>query len=127
MEPQRGNVADHENACARVAAQFRQHWLRHYVRGKLRSDQIYATAYELLRASQNPILDVGCGVGLLGFYLRERACKQRLLGLDVDERKIRYGGEIAAKQYEDIELRLHDVKGRLPAFSGDVALFDVLH
>ena len=127
MEPKRGNVADHENACARVAAQFQQRWLRHYVRGKLRNDQIYSAAYELLRSSENPILDVGCGVGLLGFYLRERACKQPLLGLDVDERKIRYGSEIAAKQYEDVELRLHDVTGPLPVFSGNVALFDVLH
>jgi 2-polyprenyl-3-methyl-5-hydroxy-6-metoxy-1,4-benzoquinol methylase len=127
MEPQRGNVADHENACARVAAQFQQRWLRHYVRGKLRNDQIYSTAYDLLQPSENPILDVGCGVGLLGFYLRERACRQPVLGLDVDARKIRCGSEIAAKQYEDVELQLHDVQGPLPVFSGNIVLFDVLH
>ena len=126
MEPQRGNGAAHENACARVAAQFRQRWLRHYVRGKLRNDQIFSTAYELLRSSANPILDVGCGVGLLAFYLRERACRQPVLGLDVDARKIRYGSEIA-KQYEDVELRFHDVQGPLPVFSGNIVLFDVLH
>lgn len=127
MEPQKGNVADHENACARVAAQFQQRWLRHYVRGKLRNDQIYSTAYELLRPSENPILDVGCGVGLLAFYLRERACRQPVLGLDVDGRKIRCGSEIAAKRYEEVELRLHDVQEPLPIFSGNITLFDVLH
>ena len=127
METPIGNAPDHENACARVAAQFPQHWLRHYVRGKLRHDQIYSTAYELLRASENSILDVGCGVGLLAFYLRERACRQPVLGLDVDARKIRYGSEIASKQYEDVELRLHDVQGALPVFAGNIALFDVLH
>jgi 2-polyprenyl-3-methyl-5-hydroxy-6-metoxy-1,4-benzoquinol methylase len=127
MEPQKGNVADHENACARVAAQFQRRWLRHYVRGKLRNDQIYSTAYDLLQPSENPILDVGCGVGLLAFYLRERACRQPVLGLDVDARKIRCGSEIAAKQYEDVELRLHDVQGPLPVFSGNIVLFDVLH
>jgi 2-polyprenyl-3-methyl-5-hydroxy-6-metoxy-1,4-benzoquinol methylase len=127
METPSRNVPEHENACARVAAQFRQRWLRHYVRGKLRNDQIYPAAYELMRASENPILDVGCGVGLLGFYLRERACRHPVLGLDVDARKIRYGSEIAAKQYEDIELRWHDVREPLPVFAGNIALFDVLH
>jgi 2-polyprenyl-3-methyl-5-hydroxy-6-metoxy-1,4-benzoquinol methylase len=110
-----------------VAAQFQQRWLRHYVRGKLRNDQIYSTAYELLRSSENPILDIGCGVGLLAFYLRERACAQPVLGLDVDARKVRYGSEIAAKHYDAVELRLHDVQGPLPVFSGNIVLFDVLH
>src|SRR5947207_768036 len=51
METLRGNAADHENACARVATQFSQRWLRNYVRGKLRRDRIYQAAYELLRSS----------------------------------------------------------------------------
>jgi 2-polyprenyl-3-methyl-5-hydroxy-6-metoxy-1,4-benzoquinol methylase len=127
METQSGNVAEHENACARVAIQFHQRWLRNYVRGKLRSDRIYPTAYELLRSSAAPILDVGCGVGLLAFYLRERACRQRVLGLDVDARKIRFGAKIAADHYRDVDLRFHDVGKTIPDFSGNVALFDVLH
>jgi 2-polyprenyl-3-methyl-5-hydroxy-6-metoxy-1,4-benzoquinol methylase len=127
METLRGNAADHEVACARVAARFRQRWLRHYVRGKLRRDRIYPTAYELLRSSAEPILDVGCGVGLLAFYLRERACRQTVLGLDFDAWKIRYGAKIASGHYHDIELRFHDVGKNVPDFSGNVALFDVLH
>jgi 2-polyprenyl-3-methyl-5-hydroxy-6-metoxy-1,4-benzoquinol methylase len=127
METLKGNVAEHENACARVATQFRSKWLRHYVRGKLRSDRIFPAAYELLRSSTEPILDVGCGVGLLAFYLRERACPQPVLGLDVDARKIRYGSRIAADHYRDIEFRFQDIQAALPNFSGNVALFDVLH
>jgi 2-polyprenyl-3-methyl-5-hydroxy-6-metoxy-1,4-benzoquinol methylase len=127
METPIGNAAEHENACARVAARFQQRWLRHYVRGKLRNDQIYSTACDLLHSSKNPILDVGCGVGLLAFYLRERACRQPVLGLDVDARKIGYGAKIAAACYDDVELRFHDVQEALPDFSGDIALFDVLH
>jgi 2-polyprenyl-3-methyl-5-hydroxy-6-metoxy-1,4-benzoquinol methylase len=127
MEPLRRNATEHENACARVAAQFQQPWLRNYVRGKLWSDRIYPAAYELLRTSTNPILDVGCGVGLLGFYLRERACFQPVLGLDIDARKLRSGGKIAAGQYDNIELRFHDVQKTVPVFSGNVALLDVLH
>jgi 2-polyprenyl-3-methyl-5-hydroxy-6-metoxy-1,4-benzoquinol methylase len=127
METLSRNVAEHENACARVATQFSQRWLRNYVRGKLRRDRIYQAAYELLRSSAAPILDVGCGVGLLAFYLRERACGQRVLGLDVDARKIRFGAKIAADHYRDVDLRLHDVGKTIPDFSGNVALFDVLH
>jgi 2-polyprenyl-3-methyl-5-hydroxy-6-metoxy-1,4-benzoquinol methylase len=127
METLRGNAADHQSACARVAARFRKPWLRHYVRGKLRRDRIYQTAYDLLRSSAEPILDVGCGVGLLGFYLRERGCGQTILGVDVDARKIHIGAEIAADHYRDIELCVHDVDKTIPDFSGNVALFDVLH
>jgi 2-polyprenyl-3-methyl-5-hydroxy-6-metoxy-1,4-benzoquinol methylase len=127
METLRGNAPDHENACARVAMQFRQRWLRSYVRGKLHRDRIYQTAYDLLRSSAAPILDVGCGVGLLGFYLRERDCRQPILGLDVDARKIHCGAEIAAGHYCDIELHVHDVGKTIPDFSGNIALFDVLH
>jgi 2-polyprenyl-3-methyl-5-hydroxy-6-metoxy-1,4-benzoquinol methylase len=127
METLRGNVSEHENACARVATQFPQRWLRNYVRGKLRRDRIYQAAYDLLRPSTAPILDVGCGVGLLAFYLRERECRQPVLGLDVDARKIRCGAEIAAGHYRDVDLRFHDVGKTVPNFSGNVALFDVLH
>ena len=127
METPKGNAAEHETACARVASQFQQRWLRNYVRGKLRHDRIYPAAYELLRSSQNPILDIGCGVGLLAFYLRERACRQPVLGLDIDARKIRYGTKVAANRYDDVELRFHDIQETIPAFSGNVALFDVLH
>jgi len=123
----KGNVAEHESACARVATQFRPRWLRNYVRGKLRRDDVYPAAYELLRNSAEPLLDVGCGVGLLAFYLRERGCFQKVVGLDVDARKIRFGAGITAKNYRDVDLRFHDVAETIPEFFGNVALFDVLH
>ena len=127
MESRRENVAEHENACARVALQFRSPWLRHYAGGKLRTDRIYSAAYDLLGQSPEPILDVGCGLGLLAFYLRERACRQPILGLDLDARKIGCGSSIAARRYRGVELRFQDVEGPLPDFRGNIALFDVLH
>jgi 2-polyprenyl-3-methyl-5-hydroxy-6-metoxy-1,4-benzoquinol methylase len=127
MESRIENAARHENACARVADRFRSPWLRNYVRGKLRSDRIYSAAYDLLGRSPEPILDVGCGVGLLAFYLRERACGQPILGLDLDVRKIDCGATIAAAGYRDVELRFQNVETQLPDFRGNVALFDVLH
>jgi 2-polyprenyl-3-methyl-5-hydroxy-6-metoxy-1,4-benzoquinol methylase len=107
--------------------QFRSPWLRSYVRNKLRSDRIYPEAYDLLGRSAEPILDVGCGVGLLAFYLRERGCAQPILGLDLDARKISCGAEIATRAYRDVELRFQDVETTLPDFLGNVAVFDVLH
>jgi 2-polyprenyl-3-methyl-5-hydroxy-6-metoxy-1,4-benzoquinol methylase len=127
MENRRDDFSEHESACARVAAQFPQRWLRGYVGSKLRRDPIYPAAYELFRGSDEPILDIGCGVGLLAFYLRERRCPQPILGLDVDARKIRQGGRIAADRYRDVDLRHQDVQGPIPVFSGNIALFDVLH
>jgi 2-polyprenyl-3-methyl-5-hydroxy-6-metoxy-1,4-benzoquinol methylase len=126
MENRRGEVSEHESACARVAAQFSQRWLRGYVGSKLRRDPIYPTAYELFRGSDEPILDIGCGLGLLAFYLRERGCRQPIIGFDVDTRKIRRGTGIAS-HYQDIDLRAQDIQRPMPAFSGNIALFDVLH
>jgi 2-polyprenyl-3-methyl-5-hydroxy-6-metoxy-1,4-benzoquinol methylase len=126
MENRRGEVSEHESACGRVAAQFSPRWLRGYVKGKLRRDPIFPAAYELFRDSDEPILDIGCGLGLLAFYLRERGCRQPILGLDLDLRKIQRGIGIAA-HYQDIDLRSQDIQGRMPAFSGNLALLDVLH
>jgi 2-polyprenyl-3-methyl-5-hydroxy-6-metoxy-1,4-benzoquinol methylase len=127
MENRPDELSEHEPACARVAALFSQLWLRRYVRSKLRRDPIYPTAYELFRGSDEPILDTGCGLGLLAFYLRERGCRQPILGLDVDARKTERGNRIAAARYRDVDLRSQDVQGPIPAFSGNIALFDVLH
>ncbi len=99
-----------------MAAQFSQRWLRGYVGSKLRRDPVYPAAYELFSGSDEPILDVGCGVGLLAFYLRERGCRQPILGLDVDARKIRQGMRIAQQRYRDVDLRTQDIQGPTPGF-----------
>jgi 2-polyprenyl-3-methyl-5-hydroxy-6-metoxy-1,4-benzoquinol methylase len=127
MENRPGDANEHEQACAGVAAHFPQRWLRGYVGSKLRSDLIYPSAYELMRGSAEPILDLGCGVGLLGFYLRERGCEQPVLGLDLDARKVEQGQKIAQAHYPGVDLRHQDVQQALPEFSGNIVLFDVLH
>ena len=117
---------EHEQACERVAALFGARWLRHYVSSKLRSDPVFAAAFELLQGANYPLLDVGCGIGLLGFYLRERGVDAHVLGLDTDGRKIRQGTETARK-YSGVELVEHDVREAMPPFSGNVAVLDLLH
>jgi len=120
-------LSEHESACARVASHFSERWLRGYVASKLRRDPVYPAAYELLRGSKAPLLDVGCGVGLLSFYLRERGCAQPILGADIDARKIQRATNIAVACYRDISFRHQDVQKPPGDFSGDIALFDLLH
>ena len=118
---------EHEQACERVASLFTARWLRHYVSSKLRSDPVFAAAFELLSGSHEPILDVGCGVGLLGFYLRERGLEMPVIGVDTDGRKIRQGIAAAKQRYRGVEFIEQDARKQLPAFAGNVALLDVLH
>jgi 2-polyprenyl-3-methyl-5-hydroxy-6-metoxy-1,4-benzoquinol methylase len=119
--------AAHRSACARVAGRFRRGWLRNYVVNKLRSDPVYPAVYELVKNSREPLVDVGCGVGLLGFYLRERGFQQPITGLDFDRRKIRYATEIGNSNYCQLEFRRHDIREETPPFRGNLAILDVLH
>lgn len=118
----------HEQACRRVASMFAPRSLRYYVSSKLRSDPVFAVAYELVRDSAEPILDVGCGTGLLAFYLRERGCSQPITGLDIDGRKIARAKEVAQRGgYFELQFEVQDVAATLPPVKGHVVLFDVLH
>ncbi len=119
----------HEDACVNVSGLFQPKWLRHYAASKLRRDPVFATAYELLRDSDEPLLDVGCGVGLLPLYLRARGWQQEVTALDLDERKTKHAKAAAfAAGYAGLVFREHDAAaGTLPEFRGNIALFDALH
>ena len=80
-----------------------------------------------MRESREPILDVGCGVGLLPFYLRERGFTRPVTGLEIDARKVQEGTQVARASYPDVQLRVHDVRDAMPPFRGNIALLDVLH
>ena len=116
----------HDAACSRVAATFTERWLRIYVGNKLRSDPIFPAAFELLRASSQPLIDLGCGVGLLAFYLRERGFREPITGFDRDDRKISRARVVAERTYRDLTFIEQDVCEPIAA-SGNVALFDLLH
>jgi SAM-dependent methyltransferase len=127
MHPiQDGSDAGHKNACARVAALFDERWLRIYAGRKLRSDPIYLTAFKLLRESKRPLVDLGCGVGLLAFYLRERGYRNPIRGIDLDGRKIARAKSVTRNGYRDILFTEQDV-GHPFSERGDVVIFDLLH
>lgn len=114
-----------EAIIARVARRYRLYPHRSYARGKLRWDPVFATAASLFAESKHALLDIGCGLGLLGQYLRERGFRAPYRGLDLDAKKID-----AARAAADADLDLQFATGSataMPAFRGNVALVDLLH
>jgi 2-polyprenyl-3-methyl-5-hydroxy-6-metoxy-1,4-benzoquinol methylase len=116
----------HAEACRRVAARFYPRPLRLYVAAKIRSDPAYPAICHLLQNSRQPLLDLGCGVGLLAFYLRERGCAAPIIGLDRDGRKIRKAQAIA-RAYPDLTFDVQDARQTLPTIPGNIAMLDLLH
>jgi len=100
---------------------------RGYVRGKLFGDPVYAAIAALLAASPPlPLLDIGCGMGLLGQYLHARNALHGYLGVDHDERKIESARHAAAGLGDALQWRCADA-AQTPGFEGHVTLLDVLH
>ncbi len=111
----------------RAAQRFRhKRVLYGYAKGKTKWDPAYAAVADLLRASPRPLLDIGCGVGLLAAYLRESGCRQRILGIEPDAGKIQTASERVASSYPMLEFQVGDARC-LPEFSGDIVMLDVLH
>jgi 2-polyprenyl-3-methyl-5-hydroxy-6-metoxy-1,4-benzoquinol methylase len=110
----------------RIAARYRLHPRRAYVRGKLRWDPVFATIAPLVVDSPRALLDIGCGFGLLGQYLRECGFRAPYLGLDLDEAKIDEARSAAGRGGLDIDFTTGSAAA-LPDFGGDIAMLDVLH
>lgn len=110
----------------RIVRHYLKPWLRLYVRGKLLGDPIFHAASDLLAGSDLPVLDVGCGIGLFEFYLRERGYSAPLQGIDFDRKKIELARRVAARSYCEIDFQVGDVLEAAP-FQGHVLIFDVLH
>jgi 2-polyprenyl-3-methyl-5-hydroxy-6-metoxy-1,4-benzoquinol methylase len=112
----------------RIARLFDGHLQRSYVTGKLASDPVYAAAAAIVADRALPLLDIGCGIGLLGHYLDAQGFTQPYLGLDHDARKIKAGQLAARRAGLDARMTLsHADADLLPPMAGHVALLDVLH
>lgn len=101
-------------------------WLQGYVRGKLRNDPAYRAVLSELRQRPQAVLDIGCGLGLLAFFLREHGVTEPILGVDRDAAKIARASEIAAQHYDGVELSVGDAREALTQV-GAVVMLDVLH
>ncbi len=118
----------HRDALPRIqqiAARFAHRAHAGYARGKLRHDPVFAAAASWIGDTATPLLDIGCGLGLLGMYLRECGWRGAYRGLDFDTGKIAAARHAARAlpQFDLIDERAQS----LPPFQGHVALLDVLH
>ncbi len=111
-----------------IANRYDGHLQRSYVRGKLATDPVYAASSSVLAGSTLPLLDIGCGIGLLGQYLHTQGHRAPYLGLDRDARKIAAGQRAARRAGLEVAVKLRCADAHdLPPTQGDVALLDVLH
>ncbi len=99
---------------------------RYYVEGKLVLDPLYPAVYQALAEIPEPLLDVGCGMGVLAFYLRTRGWSAPILGVDVEHAKIALAQSVAPHFPPRCEFAAGDAAAALPAHSGHVTLLDVL-
>ena len=114
-----------DDVAKRVAARYPTRFLRSYVQAKVRTDPVYGATLEVLRDTSLPILDLGCGAGVLSFFLREQGLTVPIEGIDHDRRKVVIAQEMI-RTGERLSFREGDVRGSLH-FSGNVVLLDVLH
>jgi len=111
---------------AQIASHFEGRFLQGYVKGKLKGDPAFAAIEALLREQKLPLLDIGCGIGLLAFYLRENGFAPAIRGVDLDAPKIVTAQKIAAAHYRDLTFEHGDANAARD-FSGNVTIVDVLH
>ena len=117
----------HQGAARRAAERFRGRLiLIRYARGKMKWDPAYPAVAERLAGSPRPVLDIGCGIGLLAAYLRENGRLQRVIGIDLSEKKIADARRHVVPHYANVEFIVGDATD-LPPFQGDVVMLDVLH
>ena len=110
----------------RVAGRFSSRFLRGYVASKIGSDPVYAAVLERLRGHDEPLLDVGCGVGVLSFFLREHGLTMPIDGIDHDAKKIAAARAIAP-HYDRLTFAAADARSALRGFHGSVLMLDLLH
>lgn len=99
----------------------------YYARTKLRTDPLYPSVCEALRETHAPLLDIGCGLGLLAHALRDDGQRLPYRGYDNDASKIERARRAATRrQLDDVAFGVADLGAQLPQHHGSVALLDVM-
>ncbi len=100
----------------------------YYTLTKLRTDPLYPGVLEALRGTTAPVLDLGCGLGLLLHALRLDGQSMPWHGVDIDADKIRRGRAIAERTGLAAGARFEvvDLAQGWPPHRGSVAILDVL-
>lgn len=94
---------------------------------KLRSDPLYPGVLAALRGTRAPVLDLGCGLGLLAHALRQDGQALPYRGVDIDADKIARGARVAADcRLRDVRLEVMDLGQERPSHCGSVTILDML-
>lgn len=102
-------------------------WDYYYTRTKLGSDPLYPGVLQALRGSRAPLLDLGCGLGLLAHALRLDGQTMAYRGVDNDAAKIARARNVASKSVlADTSFEVVDLAKGPPVHQGSVAILDVL-
>ncbi len=111
-----------------IAAAFmpnRHHYW--YARIKLSTDPLYAGVADALKGDSEPLLDLGCGIGLLAHALHARGHVSEFLGVDIDRRKIESARAAALKaNLRGTRFETLDLSSAFPPHHGSVTMLDVL-
>lgn len=102
-------------------------WDHYYVRAKLGSDPLYPGVCAALRDTRAPLLDLGCGLGLLAHALRAAGIAMPYRGVDNDAGKVARAQRAAARSgLQDAAFAEVDLSREYPEHRGSVAILDVL-
>lgn len=98
-----------------------------YSLSKLALDPLYDSVPAAFADNRAPILDLGCGIGLLLHCLRASGSQTPYVGIDTDAAKIE-AARAASKRggHSGAEFDVCDLSVRFPKHEGSVALLDVL-
>lgn len=108
-----------------ISRRYASRFLQGYVKSKVASDPVYRAVLARLRGLAGPLLDIGCGIGLLGQIVRASGFSLEVVGVDFDERKID-AAKRATAGIEGLRFELGDARQRRE-FAGSVVLLDLLH
>jgi SAM-dependent methyltransferase len=98
---------------------------RHYVFWKLLLDPVYEAALAELAPTPLPLLDVGCGPGLLAAYLRGHGFAPPIHGVDYDAPKLALTRK-ALGGLPGVSFAAADARDGLPDHLGHVTMLDML-
>ena len=106
-----------------IASRYPTRFLRSYVKSKLARDPMYEAVLSHVCDSSEPLLDVGCGVGVLELFLRARGATMPIVALDADAKKIAVARRIVP---DGVTFDVGNALA-LPPFRGTVIILDLLH
>jgi SAM-dependent methyltransferase len=111
-----------------IARQFLPHRPHYYyTRIKMATDPLYVGVGNALAGTTEPLLDLGCGIGLLAHALRAQGFAGDYRGVDIDAGKIDSARAASIRAgHASVRFDTVDLKSGFPHHRGSVALLDIL-